>query len=154
MGARRAMKPIGPSVPLTRPSLVPPSAEQSPLPDRGSSLKQIKSDTRHATLTRHSGGSLFKTVQVSHSVTGTARPSDTHRHTKEQQYFRCTLVRHSSSIFKEIHNMAHLIYPTESLRTAPQTPPPPHTLSAPGPPDSDTLERIDASNASSRCKAL
>ena len=28
--ARRAMKPIGPSVPLTRPSLVPPSAEQSP----------------------------------------------------------------------------------------------------------------------------
>eukprot|EP00964_Phaeocystis_antarctica_P013912 scaffold7635_cov78-Phaeocystis_antarctica.AAC.1 len=30
MGARRAMKPKGPSVPLTRPSLVPPSAEQSP----------------------------------------------------------------------------------------------------------------------------
>eukprot|EP00964_Phaeocystis_antarctica_P105313 scaffold70356_cov60-Phaeocystis_antarctica.AAC.1 len=30
MGARRAMKSIGPSVPLTRPSLVPPSAEQSP----------------------------------------------------------------------------------------------------------------------------
>ena len=27
---RRAMKPIGPSVPLTRPPLVPPSAEQSP----------------------------------------------------------------------------------------------------------------------------
>eukprot|EP00964_Phaeocystis_antarctica_P012401 scaffold6838_cov36-Phaeocystis_antarctica.AAC.3 len=30
MGASSAMKLIGPSVPLTRPSLVPPSAEQSP----------------------------------------------------------------------------------------------------------------------------
>ena len=104
--------------------------------------------------------SLYALVSFS-TLSSQAHPIATRTLYRTQCELQITdaLVKHSQALtFREIHNMAHVIYPNETLRPAPQTPPPPPHSQCQAHPVTATHTRaykaVDASNASSRCKVL